>query len=124
MSSLHQFPVVESCDKCGACCRVQGAPPDYVALSLNPRFKDDPSFADDVVRFESLCGEPKRLLKKYLEESTNGKIPTDGPCVWLDEEREKCRFYELRPSTCRVFELNGPGCFYYRKQAGLVEQDS
>lgn len=121
MISSHQFPIVESCDNCGVCCRVQGAPPDFVALSLNPHFKDDPSFAEDVKRFENLRGEPLKLLQNYLEQSAAGAIPTDGPCVWLDENQEKCRFYDARPSTCRVFEVNSPGCYYYRKQAGLVE---
>lgn len=121
MTTLHQFPIVESCDNCGVCCQVQGAPPDYVSLSLNPHFADDSSFAEDVVRFQSLSGEPLQLLQDYLEQSSKGEILTDGPCVWLDEAKEKCRFYEERPSTCRVFEMNSPGCYYYRKEAGLVE---
>ncbi len=100
---------------------MQGAPPDYVALSLNPMFKDDPSFAEDVIRFENLSGEPLHLLQEYLQQSSEGITPTDGPCVWLDEKNESCRFYEDRPSTCRVFEINSPGCYYYRKQEGLVE---
>ncbi len=119
----HTLPAIESCEGCGACCSVQGAPPDYVALSLNPHFKNDPSFAEDFKRFSSLDGEPLRLLKGYLRESANGSIPKDGPCIWLDETGAGCHFYELRPSTCRVFEINSPGCLYYRKLPGIDTSD-
>lgn len=115
----HTLPVIESCDGCGACCSVQGAPPDYVALSLNPHFKNAPSFAEDFERFSNLDGEPLRLLEGYLLNSASGAVPTDGPCVWLDEAGAGCQFYELRPSTCRVFEINSPGCLYYRKLSGV-----
>lgn len=109
-----------SCDGCGVCCHIQGAPPDFIALALNPHFADDPSFAEDVNRREALAGEPLKLLTDYLEKSARGEVPTDGPCVWLDEKLERCRFHELRPSTCRVFEVGSPGCHHYRKLAGIT----
>ncbi|QDT34701.1 YkgJ family cysteine cluster protein [Thalassoglobus polymorphus] len=117
--SSFNFPIVESCNGCGVCCHVQGAPPDFVALSLNPHFREDPSFAEDVERFDQLSGEPRDLLSAYLKQSAAGEIPTDGPCVWLDAKKEQCRFYDQRPSTCRVFEVNSPGCHFYRKLSGI-----
>jgi len=116
---LNVLPLIESCESCSACCSVQGAPPDYVALSLNPHFKNDSSFAEDFERFATLDGEPRRLLEKYLLESAAAAIPTDGPCAWLNESGTSCRFYDLRPSTCRVFGINSPGCLYYREQSGI-----
>ena len=115
---LPQLPI-ESCDDCGVCCRVQGAPPDYVALSLNPHFANDPSFAEDVERLSTLSGEAKTLLDDYLEKSSHPDFNRNGPCVWLDGKLERCRFHQDRPSTCRVFEVGSPGCLIYRKQFGI-----
>src|SRR5262245_14453277 len=57
-----------SCEACGACCAEQGAPPDYVALRMSPHLADDPSFAEDLVRYRGLTGEPLRLLEQYFAE--------------------------------------------------------
>jgi Fe-S-cluster containining protein len=107
------FPIVTTCDGCGACCMEQGAPPDYVALRLNPHFADDPSFGEDIERLRSLPTEAARSLDRYLATE-----PARRPavCVWFDSDRRQCRHYEFRPSTCRVFELNGPGCHIYRRR--------
>ena len=107
--------VVTTCEGCGACCREQGAPPDYVALRLSAHFADDPSFADDLDRLRQLPEPASRLLDEYLAVD-----PARRPqvCVWFDEAASRCRFYEHRPSTCRVFELNSPGCHIYRRRHG------
>lgn len=105
------LPIVSTCEGCGACCLEQGAPPDYVALRLNPHFADDRSFAEDVERLRGLPAEAQQSLDAYL-----ASAPSRRPvvCVWFDGEARRCHFYEHRPSTCRVFELNGPGCHIYR----------
>lgn len=109
------LPIVTSCEDCGACCLEQGAPPDYVALRLNPHFADDPSFADDLDRLRLLPAPASRLLDEYL--ATDPAQRTEV-CVWFDAAAARCRFYEHRPSTCRVFELNSPGCHIYRRRHG------
>lgn len=118
------LPILESCDGCAACCLLQGAPPDYVALRLNPHFADDPSFAADVQWLANLPDVARRLLDDYLTASTAGRIPRDGPCVWLDPDRPGCRFYDFRPSTCRVFERSSPGCHYYRREQETLRRSS
>jgi Fe-S-cluster containining protein len=111
---------VLSCDGCGACCSEQGAPPDYVALRMNPHLADDPSFFDDAVRYRSLSGEPLRRLDQYFAERQAGLRPENGVCVWFDTANCNCRFYDLRPSTCRVFELDSPGCHIYRRRQKIA----
>jgi Fe-S-cluster containining protein len=113
------LPVLESCEGCGACCFEQGAPPDYVALSLNPHFSDDPSFAEDADRLRSLPAEARELLDQYLKQAERGDADEHGVCCWYRHDGGGCRFYEWRPSTCRVFELNSPGCHIYRKRQGI-----
>ena len=87
---------------CGACCAEQGAPPDYVALRLSPHLANDPSFADDFARYRSLSGEPLELLEQYFVQRADGSRSENGVCVWFDPSNCNCRFYDLRPSTCRV----------------------
>lgn len=115
------LPVIESCDGCGACCLEQGAPPDYVALRLNPSFAADPSFADDARRLQSLPAEARTLLDGYMDRKRSREAHHDGACVWFDEESRGCRFYDWRPSTCRVFELGSIGCRIYRRRQNLAK---
>ncbi|MCA8995648.1 MAG: YkgJ family cysteine cluster protein [Planctomycetaceae bacterium] len=119
MPTPHELVVLESCDGCTACCLPQGAPPDYVALRINPHFADDPSFEEDVQRLNQLPSEAAQLLDHYLQQVERKEISTDGPCVWLNDDHTACRFYDHRPSTCRVFERGSPGCHYYRRLAGI-----
>ena len=119
MSDSEHLPVIETCSGCGACCLEQGAPPDYVALRMNPQFADDPSFADDAERLSHLPDDARQLLETYLEQATLGTRPRDGACVWYDAVTTSCRFYDWRPSTCRVFEMNSPGCRIYRRRNGI-----
>jgi Fe-S-cluster containining protein len=110
---ISVLPIVTTCDGCGACCMEQGAPPDYIALRVNPHFADDPSFADDVERLRNLPAEASSSLDAYLA-IDRALRPT--VCVWFDADLRQCRHYDHRPSTCRVFELNGPGCHIYRRR--------
>ncbi|MFO1095863.1 MAG: YkgJ family cysteine cluster protein [Planctomycetaceae bacterium] len=116
---MTDLPVIESCTGCGACCLEQGAPPDYVALSLNPQFAGDASFAADAVRMADLPETARGLLSEYLRATAAGTTVRNGPCVWFDPATTSCRFYDWRPSTCRVFEINSPGCRIYRRRHGV-----
>lgn len=116
---MTDLPVIESCTGCGACCLEQGAPPDYVALSLNPQFAGDASFAADAARMADLPETARGLLSEYLRATAAGTTARNGPCVWFDPATTSCRFYDWRPSTCRVFEINSPGCRIYRRRHGV-----
>lgn len=111
--------MIESCDGCGACCLEQGAPPDYVALWLNPQYGVDPSFEEDNVRMRSLPADARALLDEFMARWLEDRANKNGPCIWFDHETRGCGFYEHRPSTCRVFELSSMGCRIYRKRNGL-----
>ncbi|HVJ66984.1 MAG TPA: YkgJ family cysteine cluster protein [Caulifigura sp.] len=115
----QQLPVL-SCEGCGACCIEQGAPPDYVALRMSSHLAEDPSFAEDVERLQSLAGEPLQFLDHYFRERAARRLPENGVCVWFDAVKHNCRFYDLRPSTCRVFELDSPGCHLLRRRHGIA----
>jgi Fe-S-cluster containining protein len=118
-SETPPLSVLESCDGCGACCFEQGAPPDYVALRLNPHFIHDPSFAEDAARLTALPAEAAQSLDDYLLAVDTDGTPRNGVCVWFDHDTRRCRHYDFRPSTCRVFELNGAGCHIYRRRQGI-----
>jgi uncharacterized protein len=119
VSTIADLPVIENCDGCGACCLEQGAPPDYVALRLNPEFAADPTFAEDAARLQQLPLEAEVLLADYLQATAAGQCESNGVCVWFDHSTKGCRFYDWRPSTCRVFEMNGGGCHIYRRRHGI-----
>jgi Fe-S-cluster containining protein len=89
---------------------------------MSPHLAADPSFADDLIRYRGLTGEPLNLLEQYFTERAAGLRAENGVCVWFDAANGNCRFYDLRPSTCRVFELNSPGCHLYRRRQGIGVQ--
>lgn len=39
----------------------------------------------------------------------------DGPCVWFDESRRRCRHHEHRPRVCRDFQIGGKDCLAWRE---------
>ena len=94
----------------------QGAPPDYVALAGNDHFFADPSFLEDAERYRDLPDDARQLLEEYLQRAAADEIPRNGPCVWYQSHDQSCRFYDFRPSTCRVFERNSPGCHICRQR--------
>jgi len=116
MRESSHLPVIESCAGCGACCLEQGAPPDCIALRLNPDFALDPTFAEDAARLANLPMEARVSLDACLRDAAGDAVKKNGVCVWYDAATTGCRFYDWRPSTCRVFELNGPGCRIYRRR--------
>jgi Fe-S-cluster containining protein len=119
MAAITPLTVVNHCDGCGACCFEQGAPPDYVALRVNPQFSLDPTFAEDAERLATLPADAARALDEYLHAVSTEGAGRNGVCIWFDRRTRRCRHYEFRPSTCRVFELNGAGCHIYRRRHGI-----
>jgi Fe-S-cluster containining protein len=114
-----QLPVIADCQDCGACCLDVGAPPDYVALSLNPDLARDATFVDDANRLPRLPAEALRLLAAYLDSTESNPSGRNGVCVWFDGVTKRCGFYDWRPSTCRIFEISSPGCRLYRRRHGV-----
>lgn len=97
-----------SCDGCGLCCSFIKTPPHRVRWGAgeagpSPR---DPADSIDCERLIAAPAEAKRL---YVESRTQETLE-DGPCVWFDRNSKQCRFYEFRPTACRIFETGGEGC--------------
>lgn len=109
------LPIIESCDDCGACCLEMNSPPGYVVFyAERPCWPKD---TGDHERFARLPAEAKRLLDEYVQWLRLAtKVHEDAPCIWLDLDSRRCRFYEHRPSICRDLELGGEGCRGWREQ--------
>lgn len=87
-----------NCDDCGRCCEGQAYLPstgnwlDHVSLPA--------------------------VLEDELERLMDADPGYEGTCVWYDQSTRRCQHYELRPSTCREFEV---GCFECLQiRAGLI----
>jgi uncharacterized protein len=104
--------VIDSCDGCGACCRVVTLPP------FRRTFDEDGEEA-----WERLRWEHPDLLAEILARSRSLRtlgLPTSGsPCLWFDEETLRCRHHDLRPAACRAFEVGGIDCRDARRRAGV-----
>ena len=107
-----QLPVLNSCDGCGACCRVVTLPP------FRRVFKEPGEDAWERLRWERpdlLLGilEAERAMKERGE-------PSFGtPCLWYDAATRRCRNHELRPRACREFAVGGQDCRDARRRAGI-----
>ena len=107
--NVSQLPLIESCDGCGVCCMDQGTPPGYGVIALNPGVW--PKEIGDHERFNCLPLEAKQLIAIYLDTEDRDK---EAPCVWLDRDTMRCKFYEHRPHICRDFERGSDSCREYR----------
>jgi Fe-S-cluster containining protein len=97
------------CDGCGACCRTMGAPPGYVVVVMNPEAW--PQYTGDHERVDSLPDEAKSELLDHI----SSDLWAEGdPCLWLDQNTGRCRWYEYRPSVCREFRVGSPECLAWR----------
>jgi Fe-S-cluster containining protein len=121
------LPVLD-CKGCGACCRHMGHPPfprDYGgerAQTLpGELFLYD--FADDPVRDGTpmdgyvpvkLPPEVEAPLLAYYRDLHDDDY--GQPCVWLAADGT-CAHYDLRPYTCREFEVGGEDCLRLRREA-------
>ena len=103
----RNLPVIETCDGCGACCLTVSAPP----------------FQIDYVRNELTEKQVPPELQKTLLPAWEVRLHvTDGPCLWYDEQTQRCGHYDLRPDTCRAFEINSPSCRAVREEYGIDSQ--
>jgi Fe-S-cluster containining protein len=106
------LPVIDSCEGCGACCRVVTRPPFR-------RVFGEPG--EDT--WERLRWERPDLLAELLADERAARArggPSFGtPCLWYDAETARCRHYEHRPRACRAFEMGGVDCGDARRRAGI-----
>src|SRR5947209_6211903 len=99
----NPLPIIESCDGCGACCRVVTAPPFR-------RVFDGPGEE----AWERLRWDRPDLLAALLAAEAARKAVGDpsfgSPCLWFDAASRRCRHYDFRPRACREFALGGVDC--------------
>jgi len=107
-----RLPVIDTCEGCGACCRVVTTPPfrrvfEETGEEAWERLRwDRPD-----LRLEIIAAEKARKLA--------GEPSFGSPCLWLDDRTGRCRHYELRPRACREFPLGGVDCRDARRRAGI-----
>ena len=106
------LPVIESCEGCGACCRVVTAPPFVRDFD-----------GDGEEAWERLRRERPDLLAALLAEARARRAdhaPDYGtPCTWYDADTRRCRHYDHRPRACRAFEVGSVDCRDARRRAGI-----
>jgi Fe-S-cluster containining protein len=104
--------VLESCDGCGACCRVVTLPP----------FRR-PFGAPGEERWERLGRERPDLAAELLTDDrarrARGAPDYGTPCTWFDADTLRCRHYEYRPRACHEFAVGGVDCRDARRRAGV-----
>lgn len=108
----NPLPIIESCDACGACCRVVTLPP------FRRIFDGEGEEAWERLRWDHPGLMAEILEAKRVRKATGG--PTFGtPCLWLDAESGRCRHYDHRPRDCREFAVGSPDCRDARRRAGV-----
>ncbi len=110
-----RLPVL-NCDGCIGCCLEQSSPPGYAALLPERPDRADAARADPQQArwFAAAPEEAVALIRAHTRSPRRGE---PGPCVWLDLQNRRCRWYECRPRSCR--EDVNPGdraCRYWRER--------
>lgn len=105
-----------NCNNCGACCEEQESPPGYL-LCLDRNYKPTTSDAKfDLETFQIMPEEARESIRLYAHALRNGLLdPDDSACIWLDENK-RCRWYEWRPSICRMFRVGCDSCHEWRRK--------
>lgn len=98
-SDLINFPVIESCAGCGACC-LQTAVPPYVLI--------------DGVHEAIVRQVPEELIREIMPFWEIRFKLDEQTCPWFDTQSKGCRHYEHRPQACRDFEINSAFCHAIR----------
>lgn len=108
----RSLPIIESCDGCGACCRVVSRPP------FRRVFDEGGEDTWERLKWERPDLRAEILADDRARRAAGG--PDHGtPCLWLDAETRRCRHYEYRPRACRDFALGGDDCRDARRRAGV-----
>lgn len=90
-----------SCEGCGSCCETISMPPSFEAGCWEEVPVWFPN-SEDGKRFYSMPEQARQEVKeRYIKMA--GKRFTNEPCVWLDSETKRCRWYEWRPWACINF---------------------
>jgi Fe-S-cluster containining protein len=97
-----------TCDDCGKCCSGQAYLPLAGNLLDNDQRRD---LGWEIVVLPI-------ALQEELERGLAANPRFEGTCVWFDPETKGCRHYELRPSTCREFEMGGEDCVRIQRSPG------
>ncbi len=108
-----ELPVIDSCDGCGACCRVVVRPPYYRVF--------EELWEDAWERLRR--GRPDLLAALIASEKADQEagLPDYGrPCQWYDAATARCLHYEYRPLACHEFEVGGEDCRDARRRAGIA----
>jgi Fe-S-cluster containining protein len=109
---VANLPVIDSCDACGACCRVVPLPPfvrrlDGTAEEAWDRLEwDRPDLLAELL-------EAERSLK------SSGSPMFGSPCLWYDAATARCLHHALRPRACRDFAIGSVDCRDARRRAGI-----
>jgi uncharacterized protein len=106
------LPLIESCDDCGACCRVVTLPP--FVRHLDGTGEDG---------WERLRWDRPDLVAALRETivslKSTGGASFGTPCSWYDLDSDRCRHYDYRPAACRAFAVGGVDCHDARRRAGM-----
>ncbi len=106
------LPVIDSCDDCGACCRVVTLPPFVRHLD-----------GTGEEAWERLGWDRPDLKAGVMDRiralRSGGEATFGSACSWYDDESGRCRHHEYRPAACRAFAIGGVDCRDARRRAGV-----
>jgi uncharacterized protein len=109
------LPIVQNCDGCSACCRHMRQPPFIIVLDDDGRaISEKPGDEWCDLEAENFNAMPAVARHEYWERHESD-APEECPCVWLDEQNNRCRFHEHRPGICRDFEIGSEECLNHRR---------
>jgi Fe-S-cluster containining protein len=111
-----------NCDNCGVCCFEQGSPPGYLLL-LDGRDHPDWPDQEDIERVKHLPPQARAHILRYKHKLRHGKVSGDGPCCWLNQQTNRCRFYDHRPQICRNLDVGSEGCRSWRDEYNVDERE-
>ena len=129
-----RLPLTEAdpCGGCGKCCHGIGMPPFEVP---NPSFgpqgvvtRGMTASQIDTAAFDTelFLLMPAELRLAHAELLLNlSTDPSGTACVWYDVAADRCKHYEWRPGTCRLFVPGSDECvqLWSEPDAVLVWQD-
>lgn len=108
-----------TCRGCGACCQHVGVPMGfYPAIGGSEYGTMEP---ENTALWETLPEDAREIYIRTWDAYQRGEYDIDGPCCWLDQATQRCRFHDHRPRVCRDFEVGGGSCLGWRRVRGIDE---